>query len=350
MSAQQPTAATTGNTTPLFSTEVRLAARPVGEPTEAAFELVRTAVPEPAEGQLVVRNTWMSVDPYMRGRMDDAPSYIPPFELGAALDGSAVGVVVASRSAAVPVGATVSHFLGWREYAVLDAASATVVDTALAPAEAYLNALGTTGLTAYAALTAIAPVREGDVVLVSAAAGAVGSVAGQLARKLGASRVIGSAGGPEKARRLVTDFGYDAALDHRAGRLDEQLAETAPEGVDVYLDSVGGDHLRAAIGAMRTGGRIALVGAVSTYNATAPVPGPDNLFQAAAKELSLRGMLVSSHFHLFPEWIGKASGWLADGSLRTGETVVEGIDRAPAAFLGVLRGANTGKMLVRLDG
>ncbi|MGW6914742.1 NADP-dependent oxidoreductase [Kitasatospora sp. NPDC054939] len=345
--ADTPSTATAGA---LFSREIQLAARPVGEPTADTFELVRTRVPEPAEGEIVVRNTWMSVDPYMRGRMDDAPSYIPPFELGAALEGSAVGTVVASRSAAVPVGATVSHFLGWREYAVLPAAAATVVDTDLAPAQAYLGALGTTGLTAYAALTEIAPVREGDTVFVSAAAGAVGSVAGQLARRLGAARVIGSAGGPVKAAKLVADFGYDAAIDYRAGGLEEQLAEAAPGGIDVYLDSVGGDHLRAAVAAMRPGGRIALVGAISGYNDTAPAPGPDNLFQAAAKELSLRGMLVSSWFHLFPEWIDRAAGWLADGSLRTEQTVFEGIDRAPDAFLGVLRGANTGKMLVRLEG
>ncbi|MET9466640.1 NADP-dependent oxidoreductase [Streptomyces sp. NPDC006544] len=328
---------------------MHLVARPLGEPTEDVFRLVRAEVPEPAAGQIVVRNTWMSVDPYMRGRMDDAPSYIPPFPLGAPLEGSAVGEVVASRSDAVPVGATVTHFLGWREYAVLDAAAATPIDTGIAPPQAYLGALGTTGLTAFAALTEIAPVREGDVVFVSAAAGAVGSVAGQLARTLGASRVIGSAGGPQKTKKLVTDFGYDAAIDHRAGSLDEQLAQAAPKGIDVYLDSVGGDHLRAAIGAMRTGGHIALVGAISGYNSTGPAAGHD-LFQAAAKELTLRGMLVSSYFHLFPEWIGRAAGWLADGTLHTEQTVFEGIDRAPAAFLGMMRGANTGKMLVRLDG
>ncbi|MFF2044536.1 NADP-dependent oxidoreductase [Kitasatospora sp. NPDC058170] len=330
------------------SREVRLVSRPVGEPAAENFELVATEVPEPREGEIVVRNTWMSVDPYMRGRMDDAPSYLPPFALGAALDGSAIGEVVASRTEAVPVGSTVSHFLGWREYAVLDAAAATVVDTALAPAEAYLGALGTTGLTAYAALTRTAPVREGDVVFVSAAAGAVGSVAGQLARRLGASRVIGSAGGPAKTRRLLDGFGFDAAVDYRRGRLAEQLAEAAPEGIDVYLDAVGGDHLQAAVGAIRPGGRIALVGAISGYNATAPAPGPDNLFRAAAKEATLRGMLVTSHFDLFPEWIGKAAGWLADGSLHTEQTVAEGIAQAPDALLGVLRGANTGKMLVRL--
>lgn len=334
----------------LVSREIRLAARPVGEPGPHHFALADAPVPEPADGQIVVRNSWMSVDPYMRGRMDDAPSYIPPFRLGEAMEGAAVGEVIASRSAETPVGATVSHFLGWREYAVLDASAATVVDTALAPAQAYLGVLGTTGLTAYTALTRTAPVREGDTVFVSAASGAVGSVAGQLARQLGAARVIGSAGGPEKTRRLVADFGYDAALDHRAGRLEEQLAEAAPDGVDVYLDNVGGDHLRAAIDAMRPGGRIAMVGAISAYNAQAPVPGPDNLFQAAAKELTLRGMLVSNWLDLFPEWIGKAAPWLADGTLRAEETVVDGIERAPEAFLGMMRGANTGKMLVRLAG
>ncbi|MGW0530716.1 NADP-dependent oxidoreductase [Streptomyces sp. NPDC003032] len=331
------------------SREIRLAARPVGEPAPADFELVTTQVTdEPGEGQILVRNTWMSVDPYMRGRMDDAPSYMPPFQLGAPLDGSAVGEVVASNAPEIPVGATVSHFLGWREYAVLDAAAATVVDTSLAPAAAYLGPLGTTGLTAYAALTRTAPVREGDVVFVSAAAGAVGSVAGQIARELGASRVIGSAGGPAKTKKLLDSFGYDAAIDYRAGGLPEQLAQAAPDGVDVYLDSVGGDHLQAAIGAIRPGGRIALVGAISTYNATSPVPGPDNLFQAAKQEATLRGMLVTSHFDLFTEWIGRAAPLLADGTLRTEQTVVDGIDQAPEAFLGVLRGANTGKMLVRI--
>ncbi|MFD5698982.1 NADP-dependent oxidoreductase [Streptomyces lasiicapitis] len=333
------------------SREIRLAARPVGQPVPTDFELVTTQVPDSvAEGQILVRNTWISVDPYMRGRMDDVPSYIPPFELGAALDGSAVGEVVASGSADVPVGATVSHFAGWREYVVLDAAAVTVVDTALAPASAYLGPLGTTGLTAYAALTRIAPVKEGDVVFVSAAAGAVGSVAGQVARALGASRVIGSAGGPAKTKKLLDTFGYDAAIDYRQGGLPEQLAQAAPDGVDVYLDNVGGDHLQAAIGALRPQGRVALVGAISTYNATTPAPGPDNLFHAAKQEATLRGMLVTSHLDLFPEWIAKAAGMLADGTLRTEETVVDGIERAPEAFLGVLRGANTGKMLVRLDG
>lgn len=328
--------------------EIRLAAHPVGEPRPQDFELATTEVPELADGQILVRNTWMSVDPYMRERMNDGESYLPPFRLGAPMDGSAVGEVIDSRSPDVPVGSTVVHFLGWREYAALDAAEATVVDTGLAPAEAYLGVLGTTGLTAYAALTEVAPVRQGDVVFVSAAAGAVGSIAGQLARMLGASRVIGSAGGPAKAGRLLTDFGFDAAIDHRAGSVADRLAEAAPDGIDLYVDLVGGDHLVAAIGALRDGGRIAMVGAISASNATGPVSGPGNLFELAAKNATLRGMLVNSYFHLFPEWIGKAAGWLSDGSLRTELTVTEGIEQAPAAFLNMMRGGNVGKMLVRL--
>jgi NADPH-dependent curcumin reductase CurA len=335
-------------TTQIIGREIRLASRPLGDPSPSQFEIVRAEVSPPGEGQIIVRNTWMSVDPYMRGRMDDAPSYIAPFEVGAPLEGSAVGEVVASEAEAVPVGATVSHFLGWREYAVLDAADATVVDADLAPPQAYLGVLGAPGLTAYVALTEIAPVGRGDVVFVSAAAGAVGSAAGQLARILGASRVIGSAGGPEKGRKLVADFGFDAALDRRAGPIAPQLAAAAPDGIDVYVDQVGGEHLEAAIAALRDHGRVALVGAIGEYNATEPVPGPRNLYRLAKTQSSLRGMLVLSWLHLLPEYIGRAAGWIADGRLRSEETVLEGLEQAPAAFLGMLRGDNVGKMLVRL--
>lgn len=328
--------------------EIRLTSRPVGEPGLDNFELVQTDMPRPRGGQILVRNTWMSVDPYMRGRMNDVPSYIAPFQVGAPLEGATVGEVIASESDAVPVGATVWHFLGWRDYTVVDAAAARVVDTALAPPQAYVGVLGTTGLTAYLALTDTAPVADGDVVFVSGAAGAVGSVAGQLARKLGAARLIGSAGGPEKARRIVEDFGFDAAIDYKAGPVGAQLAAAAPDGIDVYVDNVGGDHLEAAIGALRRNGKAALVGAISEYNATAPVPGPSNLYQAVIKQLSLRGMLVIYHNDRLPEWIERGAAWLADGSLRNEETVVEGLEYAPEAFLGVLRGDNVGKMLVRI--
>jgi NADPH-dependent curcumin reductase CurA len=334
--------------TKIVSREIRLAGRPVGEPRPEHLRMVRTEVPELADGQVLVRNTWMSVDPYMRGRMDDVPSYIDPFALDEPLEGSAVGEVVASRATEVPVGATVAHFLGWREYAVLDAAGVSVIDTTIAAPQAYLGPLGTTGLTAYLALTEAAPVRSGDVVLVSAAAGAVGSVAGQLARTFGASRVIGIAGGPAKTARLVDEFGFDAAIDHRAGPIATQLPAVAPDGIDVYVDNVGGEHLEAAIGALRVEGRVAIVGAISGYNATEPAPGPRNMYDVAKRRLSLRGVLVSHRLDMLSTWIPLAARLLADGSLRTAETVVDGLDAAPDAFFGVLRGANVGKMLVRL--
>ena len=298
---------------------------------------------------MVVRNTWMSVDPYMRGRMDDAESYIPPFEIGAPLEGSAIGEVISSQAVDVPVGVTVSHFLGWREYSVMDASEASIVDGTIAPAQAYLGALGVPGLTAYAALTDVAPVRPGDVVFVSSAAGAVGSVAGQLARKLGASRVIGSAGGPHKADKLITMFGFDAAIDYKAGLVAQQLAEAAPDGIDVYLDAVGGGHLEAAVESLRNGGRVALVGAIGQWNTTTPEPGPSNLFKVVAKQLTLRGMLITSFLTKLDEYVELASGWLSDGTLRTEETVFDGLEQAPHALIEVLQGGNVGKMLVRLE-
>ena len=236
--------------TSIVSREVDLVRRPQGEPVQDDFSLVETAVGEPEPGQVLVRNEWLSVDPYMRGRMNDAKSYIPPFQIGEPLQGSAVGEVIASNAEQIPVGATVMHFLGWREFVILDAAAVQVLDTTLAPAQAYLGALGMVGLTAYAGLKRTASVKEGDVVFVSGAAGAVGIIAARVAKHLGAAKVIGSAGGPLKAKRLVEEFGYDAAIDYKAGDLDGQLALAAPDGIDVYFDNVGGDHLRAAINAM----------------------------------------------------------------------------------------------------
>ena len=331
------------------SREVHLVRRPHGEPVQEDFAIVESPIASPAPGQVLIRNEWLSVDPYMRGRMNDVKSYVPPFALGAAMDGGAVGTVIESADESVPVGATVLHMAGWREYATIPAKHARVIDTELAPATAYLGVLGGTGLTAYVGLTEIAPVKKGDVVFVSGAAGAVGSVAGQVARKLGASKVIGSAGGPEKAKRLTEEFGFDAAIDYRLGGLERQLKEAAPEGIDVYFDNVGGDHLRAAIARANRGGRIALCGAISSYNATAPVPGPDNLALAIGKRLTLRGFIVFDHNDLAPQWAAQAAQWLRDGELRAEETVVEGgVDSAVDAFLGVLHGANTGKMLIKV--
>jgi NADPH-dependent curcumin reductase CurA len=243
----------------IINREIRLASRPLGEPGPENFELAKATVPDAVAGQILVRNTWMSVDPYMRGRMSDAESYMPPFQVGAPLEGSAIGEVITSLAPEIPVGATVSHFLGWREYAVIDAAAATVVDTEYARPQDYLGVLGPTGLTAYVAVTQSAPVEPGDVVFVSGAAGAVGSIAGQIARKLGATKVIGSAGGSRKVKTVVEDFGFDAAIDYRAGSLAERLAQLAPEGIDVYVDNIGGDHLQVAISAMKAHGRASMV-------------------------------------------------------------------------------------------
>ncbi|MBB2987162.1 NADP-dependent oxidoreductase [Terracoccus luteus] len=328
--------------------EVRLVSRPVGWPEPSDFALADTEPVELADGQVRVRNLVMSVDPYMRGRMSAAKSYAAPYELGEAMTGGAVGEVVESRADAVPVGGHVLHGLGWREEAVVDASAVRVVDTDAAPVSAYLGVLGMTGLTAYAGLTRVAGMKPGDVVFVSGAAGAVGSVVGQLAKALGASRVIGSAGSQEKVDHLVNDLGFDAAFNYKDGKVSDLLREAAPDGIDVYFDNVGGEHLEAAVGSLRLGGRIAVCGMISVYNDTEPAPGPRNLARLIQTRGRIEGFLVGDHGDLADEYAKQAAGWLADGSLTSRETFVDGIDHAVQAFLGVLKGANTGKMLVRL--
>ena len=328
--------------------EVQLVSRPVGWPTPDDFALVESVTTPLGDGQVRIRNEVMSVDPYMRGRMSDAKSYAEPYALGEAMHGGAVGVVVESRSDAVTVGDHVLHGLGWREEAVADASSVRVVDTTVAPASAYLGVLGMTGLTAYAGLTRVAKITEGDVVFVSGAAGAVGSVVGQIAKALGASRVIGSAGSQEKVDHLLDDLGFDAAFSYQDGRVSDLLREAAPDGIDVYFDNVGGDHLEAAIGSLRLGGRIAICGAISVYNDTEPAPGPRNLARLIQTRGTISGFLVGDHWDLAGEYAQRAAGWIADGTLTSRETFVDGIDHAVEAFLGVLRGENIGKMVVRL--
>jgi NADPH-dependent curcumin reductase CurA len=332
---------------PYTSREVRLAARPAGEPKPADFELAEREVPDPADGELVVRNTFMSVDPYMRGRMDDRPSYVPPFQLGEPLAGGAVGEVVASRAQGLADGDVVLHDLGWREYAVVPASRARKVDTSVAPASAYLRVLGMPGLTAYVGLLDVAALRDGDVVFVSGAAGAVGSLAGQIA-KLRGHTVIGSAGSPEKVAHVRDELGFDAAFDYHDGPVSRQLREAAPDGIDVYFDNVGGDHLEAAIGALRLDGRIALCGAISSYNAPAAV-GVRNLGLAIGKRLTLRGFIVSDHGERRPAFEQEVGKWVREGRVKFRETIVDGgVAAAPQAFIDLLRGANVGKMIVRL--
>ncbi|NUO90245.1 MAG: NADP-dependent oxidoreductase [Dermatophilaceae bacterium] len=328
--------------------EVQLVSRPVGWPTHDDFALVESAPVELTDGQVRVRNEVMSVDPYMRGRMSDAKSYAEPYALGEAMHGGAVGVVTESKADGVAVGDHVLHGLGWREEAVLDGSAVRVVDTSVAPASAYLGVLGMTGLTAYAGLTRIARIKEGDVVFVSGAAGAVGSVVGQVAKALGASRVIGSAGSQDKVDHLLDDLGFDAAFNYKDGKVSALLREAAPDGIDVYFDNVGGEHLEAAIGSLRLGGRIAICGAISVYNDTEPAPGPRNLPRLIQTRGTITGFLVGDHWDLAGEYAQHAAGWIAEGRLTSRETFADGIDHAVDAFLGVLRGENTGKMVVRL--
>ena len=331
---------------PTRSREIRLAARPRGTPVESDFALAEVELPDPADGEVLVRNAYVSVDPYMRGRMNDAKSYVPPFSLEAPLTGGAVGRVIASRNDRWPEGAWVLHDLGWREAALLDGRGMRAVDPALAPISAALGVLGMPGITAYVGIVDIGDVREGDTVFVSGAAGAVGSVAAQLAGARGA-RVIGSAGTPEKVAWL-RELGLDGVFDYHETPTRGALRELAPDGLDVYFDNVGGETLEAAIGAMRLRGRIVACGAISRYNATELLPGPCNLFMVVTKRLRMQGFIVSDHYDRFPAFLAEVGPLVASGSIRYRETVVEGIEQAPAAFIGMLDGANVGKMLVRV--
>ncbi|MFY1676748.1 MULTISPECIES: NADP-dependent oxidoreductase [unclassified Streptomyces] len=333
---------------PAVSREWHLLSRPVGWPTAEDFGLVEAPMPTPGEGQVLVRNRYLSVDPYMRGRMSAAKSYAAPYALGEPMQGGAVGEVVASDAEGIAVGDHVLHFLGWREYAVVDAATAVKVDPDTAPLSTYLGVLGMPGLTAYAGLLRTAALKEGDVVFVSGAAGAVGSQVGQIAKLKGASRVIGSAGSDEKVRLLVEEYGFDAAFNYKHGSVAERLREAAPDGIDVYFDNVGGEHLEAAVDSLRQGGRVAVCGMISIYNNTEPAPGPRNLVRLIQTRSRIEGFLVSDHYDLQPEFVREVGPWVGQGRLKYAETVVEGIENNLEAFFGVLRGDNVGKMIVKL--
>jgi len=327
--------------------QIVLASRPSGWPDAANFAMTEVPSAELDDGQVRVRNLFMSVDPYMRGRMDDVKSYIPPFQVGEPLEGGAVGEVTETKSPDLAVGDLVVHQLGWREEAVLPARHTQRVEAipGLSPS-AYLGVLGMPALTAYVGLLDIAGLKDGDVVFVSGAAGAVGSMAGQFAKLLGASRVIGSAGTDEKVRWL-REIGYDAAFSYKHGPVYERLREAAPDGIDVYFDNVGDDHLEAALSSLRQNGRVALCGAIANYNLTEP-RGPRNMGLAISKRLTLRGFIILDHGSRLPDMIADVTGWLRDGKLQHAETVMDGLNHAPDAFLAMLRGGNTGKMIVRL--
>lgn len=331
-----------------LSREIHLKSRPSGMPEAENFELVEVSVPEPADGELLVRNIYMSVDPYMRGRMVDRKSYVPPFQIGQPLDGGCVGRVVRSRNNAYAVGDYVLGTRGWREYYTSEGSQLQKIDPALAPVQTYLGVMGMPGLTAYVGLLDVGRARPGDMVFVSAAAGAVGSAVCQIA-KIKGCRVVGSAGSREKIRWLLEEAGIDAAFNYKeTDKLTEELHRHCPKPIDVYYDNVGGSHLEAALDHMNDHGRIVLCGMISQYNSIQRPRGPGNLFLAIQRRLTLQGFIVSDYLDRVPQFHQDLGKWIKQGRIKWRETVVEGIERAPEAFIGLFRGDNFGKMLVKV--
>jgi NADPH-dependent curcumin reductase CurA len=329
-----------------ISREIHLASRPTGIPTTANFALMNTTLPPLNDQQVLVRNLYMSVDPYMRGRMNEGKSYVPQFEIGKPLEGGAVGEVIESRAAGFKPGDIVISSLGWREYFIATPQELQPVSSEYQPLSVYLGALGMTGLTAWAGLQQ-GEVKAGETIYISGAAGAVGSVAGQLA-KLRGCRVIGSAGSAEKVAFLREECGFDVAFNYKDGPVLEQLKLNAPDGIDVYFDNVGGESLEAALALLRLHGRIIACGSITGYNAERPLPGPANLFNITTKRLTMKGLMVFDWLDRQAEFREEAGSYFKAGKLKHKETVVEGIDQAVAAFIGLFHGQNLGKMVVKL--
>ncbi len=330
----------------LTSREIRLASRPNGIPTAANFTLAWTDSEPLKDQEVLVRNLFMSVDPYMRGRMNEGKSYVPPFELGKPLNGGAIGDVIESRAREFKPGDVVTSNFGWREHFVASPNDLHLVSREIQPLSVYLGALGMTGMTAWAGLNLV-EIKAGDVIFISGAAGAVGNVAGQLA-KLRGCRVIGSAGSAEKVRFLREECGFDNAFNYRTGPVLEQLNREAPDGIDIYFDNVGGETLQAALSALRKHGQIIACGGISGYNVEAPHPGPTNLFNIITKRLTMTGFIVSDWLDRRADFEAELGGYIKAGKVKHKETVVKGIDQAVPAFIGLFHGQNIGKMVVEL--
>ncbi|WP_009632079.1 NADP-dependent oxidoreductase [Synechocystis sp. PCC 7509] len=333
--------------TNIISREIQLVSRPNGIPTADNFALVQTELEPLQEQQVLVRNLYISVDPYMRGRMNDRKSYVPPFKLGKPLDGGAVGEVIESHAKEFKPGDVVTSNFGWREYFIASPQELHLVNREVQPLSVYLGVLGITGMTAWVGLNLV-EVKAGDIIFISGAAGAVGNVAGQLA-KLRGCRVIGSAGSLEKVRMLREECGFDVAFNYKTDPILEQLNLAAPDGIDVYFDNVGGETLEAALSALRVHGRIVACGSISGYNDEKPQPGPTNLFNMIAKRLTMKGLIVSDWLDRQSEFEQEVGGYFQAGKLKNQETVVTGIDRAVDAFIGLFDGKNVGKMVVKLN-
>jgi len=328
--------------------QVCLASRPTGWVTLDNFSVQESDVGEPAEGEVLVKNLFMSVDPYMRSRMNDAKSYIPPFQIGEVLQAGVVGEVVSSNFAGLDEGDQVTGMLGWENYSISDGRLLRKLPQLSAPLSWHLGILGMPGMTAYVGLTKIAEAKSGDQLFVSAASGAVGSVVGQLGKIIGC-RVAGSAGSDEKVALLTDEFGYDAAFNYKTSKsLLRSVQEACPKGVDVLFENVGGEQMEAVLWSMRDFGRIALCGMIADYNAEEPPPGPRGMMLMVGRRITMRGFIVTDHPATCEEYVAKAIQWVADGKLKYRETIAEGVENAPQAFIDLLKGGNTGKQIVQL--
>ena len=332
--------------------QVQLRSRPRGFPTEADFRMVEAPVPEPAAGEMLVRTIYLSLDPYMRGRMNAGPSYAAPVELGGVMTGGTVGQVAASRHDGFAEGDLVLAGGGWQEYSLSDGRGVRKLDPGAAPVSTALGVLGMPGLTAYVGLFEVVTLKAGDVVAVSAASGAVGSAAGQMAKARG-HRVVGVAGARKKCDYVVNELGFDACVSHRSETLADDLKAACPDGIDVYFENVGGKVFDAVLPLLNPFARVPVCGRIAGYNATSLPDGPDRVPQlmglALVRRLTIRGFIVFDHAHREPDFLRDAAGWMRSGALKYREDVVDGLDNAVRAFLGLLRGENFGKLLVRVS-
>lgn len=329
------------------SQQIHLASRPSGMPTQDNFKLVEVELPAIQDGEVLVKNTWMSVDPYMRGRMVVSDSYIAPFEINEVLEGGAIGEVIESKNADFPVGSKVSNISGWRTTFISDGSDLTVLPSVELPDQHFLGVIGMPGLTGWVGLFKVAQLKPTDTVFVSAASGAVGSVVCQIAKQHGC-KVIGSVGSDEKAE-MVKAMGVDAVINYKkVDDLTQALREAAPEGIDVYFENVGGAHLEAALEVINPYGRIPVCGMIADYNADVPQPGPSNLLQINTKKLTMQGFIVMDYWEHYGEFVEQMGQWIKDGKVKSEETVYEGLENAAEAFIGLFEGKNKGKMLVKI--
>lgn len=333
---------------PEINRQITLAARPKGLPKESDFKLVESPVPAPKPGEILVRVLYLSVDPYMRGRMNDVKSYAPPVQIGEVMGGGAVGKVMASQNPQFQVGDVVSGYFGWQEYAISNGTGVRKIDPAVAPISTALGVLGMPGLTAYFGLLEIGKLQPGETVVVSGAAGAVGSIAGQIARIKGC-RVVGIAGSDEKVAWLRNELGFDAAFNYKTTEdYSAKLKELCPNGIDVYFDNVGGAITDAVFPLINTGARIVVCGQIAQYNTEKPETGPRLLWQLIVKQARAEGFLVFQFASRYAEGLKQMTEWFKAGKLKYREQTTEGIESAPRAFIGMLQGENTGKQLVRV--